>query len=162
MKVDELEEALTLKKPIGNNPCVEIPLGQSFTFAQTGSWVGSIANRIEPDFSWAENSRLASFAPNAWRREYQQVPSPGTERQTGRTTRMILAALIEMSEGKDITFLAPTVTIAEHIYRRFCEMADRFRIPYTRIDRGTREENVRGYHPNTRVYYDHTWDEFTR
>lgn len=142
MNIEDYEKQLTTKEE-ETEPAVFIPVQ---------------INPIQVNYEW-QTQLMAHWGP---------VPiaaPPAPLRQTGRTTRMILGALFELSEGRDIVFVSPNNTMARFLRSKVNDLLDilqmqNFRnfVTYTArnrtggVDFGINREN-------TRIYYDHTCGE---
>lgn len=93
-------------------------------------------------------------------------------RQTGRTTRMLLDALVDLSDGHRVVILAPSVALGifcvNWLRAMLQELGERGewgagQVPTTATGYVTSAKDLeivlRG-NPRVRIHVDHTWDEF--
>jgi hypothetical protein len=105
-----------------------------------------------------------TFQPPARSSTFSYREASAGVRQTGRTTRMILKGLHDISEEKEVCFVAPTRPILwwikEKVEKTAIDLGLRgFLHKITYISLSNVEQELRGRSYDTIVHYDHTCNE---
>ena len=154
MNINELEELLKPAKQ-EEMPQTLTPLLRSP--ASINIWATSYTTMPYPEYPTSHTFRT----PGQY---VEEVALPLAQaiatRRSGRTTRIILKALVEASEGRDIYFIAPTLARAQNMYSRAISIAERCGLGNERFHYASEQRDIentmRGNsNSNIRFYHDH-------
>lgn len=178
MNVEEYEEQLT-KQEIKKDLLTEKVLTHMEQHRQQANQIFVHPNTLDQLETHLSENQLMTFRFDetlGWQREYlaQYVQEDTNliyreqQRRTGRTTRMILAALFDLSEGYDILIVTTSEAMTNYIREKVNVLLNDMgmrdfghRIRYTLINRDGTHYGQRGLN-NTKIYYDHTCNEDIR
>lgn len=159
MNIQDYEEELTKKEQKAEQDPLFVPVQAQEDFYP-------LMRGLEEQLFQANRIEFPREYMGQWERErvpYAIRHQPA--RQTGRTTRMILGAIHELSEGRNILIVTLNGGMTNYIKRKVEDILDslgmrefRDRIRYTIMMENGEHYGQRGL-DNTRIYYDHTCNE---